>query len=108
MTKTQFKQARQLWARMSDGLPMTPEASARIIRLPLLKLHAQCRIEIAPTIAKLRETDDFIASGQSLFAWTHKAEKNDGNTAPRTIAPPLPIGLTMPSNKCLNPAFAVA
>ncbi len=108
MTLKQYKAAQVVAARIEAGLPAN-ETQARIaLRLPLLKLANQINADCAPAIAASREMEEFFASGKSLLGWLKEKATNQPLPAwARVQAPPLPIGLPMPSNKCVAPAFNV-
>jgi len=110
MTKREFKAAKQTWQRMADGLPMTPESTAAIIYAPINNLlnsiHAEPGVE--KQLNELKDIQLFIMSGKSLVAWSRERGNNQPLPAwARLAIPPLPIGLQMPPNKCLAPAFVV-
>jgi len=94
-------------ARVALGLPCDKLGTLKVVRLPLLKLAASIHAEIAPAIATMRETEDFINSGKSLLGYLADKARDNKTVASKLVAPPLPIGLPMPANVCLNPAFTV-
>ena len=110
LTCAEYKQAKRLWARIQDGLPVTPEATEAIIFKPLEKLFNDIHEEpeVKTKLEELRDIQLFIMSGKSLVAWTRERGNNQPLPAwARLPIPPLPVGQNMPPNKCLAPAFAV-
>lgn len=100
LTQTMARQA----ARIDAGLPANDSATFP----SLLALQANIHKEIAPTIEAMRTWDEFINSGRSLLDIV--TEKRALPTLPawaRLTPSPLPVGLRMPANKCLAPAFMV-
>ncbi len=107
MTKTTFKLIstfQRQAARIEAGLP----ANALATFPALVSLQSEIHAEVAPTLAAMRDVDDFIASGKSLVAWTKEKVTPAYLPAWARLQPePLPLGLPMPPNTCFNPAFAV-
>lgn len=115
--KTNNTTARANWktnnraTRKPDAIGKAIERNARKAywttgRKSLATLAKQIRADVAPTLALLREADAMIASGLNCLPSLFRQRP----TAPyivREKAPALPVGLKMPANKCLAPAFNV-
>ncbi len=101
-----FEYVADKWTSKAERAAIALETGLqpRKLRVALLLLAEQTRRDCAPAIAKLQEIDNFIASGKSLVGWLK--EKTTLAELPawaRLQAPPLPVGLPMPPNKCLAP-----
>jgi len=71
--------------------------AAAIARNSLAKLFTGVHQDIAPQLESIRQRDDFINSGRSLYA---EAQRHEVPIAPRKLAkPPLPSNVPMPPNK---------
>jgi hypothetical protein len=67
-------------------------------RANVAKLASEIRVDIAPALRAIRERDDFINSGRSLYAEAHRVE-SAANTSRKLAKPPLPYVGKLPPNK---------
>ena len=103
--QTWTTKAERIAFNVEAGLPADEKTAIRKIRLPLLILRAAIHREIAPTLTTLRRFDDLIHSASS----TSKDFLFDNSELETVIdtRPPLPVGLPMPANVCLNPRITL-
>ena len=107
MTKQQYRQNVVSAARMAAGLPADDFGMMAAGHAPVAMLALKIREEVAPQIAELHDVRDFIASGKSLVRYLKEKSVPTVQAWARLKAPPLPVGLKMPPNKCFSPAISL-
>ena len=107
MTKREYKVKQIQAARVEVGIPADDFGAIVTTHVPLVMLASQIRDEVAPQIEALHDVRDFIASGKSLVGYLKEKTISEVPAWAKLKAPPLPVGLKMPPNKCLSPAISL-